>query len=179
MGWGKPGEVQLGRHGEGPQLGLMPMRPLTVRVPELVVVAAYDGIGGARRALELLDIKPVLYISIETDRGCAEVVHRAWPAAVPLHKVEDVKVSTLQAIFKKYPKLDTGLVIGGSPCQPFSALNPDRKGWDDERAGGVDDFVTLIHSCRAAGKNIKWSQMLENVASMHPDDRKGITLKMR
>jgi len=157
------------------------LKEIAHKCPEegLVVVAAYDGIGGARRALELLDIKPALYISIETDKGCAEVVHRAWPDTVPLHKVEEVKVSTLQEIFRKYPKLDTGLVIGGSPCQPFSALNPDRKGWDDERAGGVDDFVTLVHNCRAAGKHIKWSQMLENVASMHPDDRKGITLKMR
>ena len=48
----------------------------------LVLVAPFDGIGGARSALELLGIKPAMYISIETDTACNVVVKNAWPEAV-------------------------------------------------------------------------------------------------
>ena len=33
----------------------------------LVLVAPFDGIGGARRALEVLGIEPALYLSMDTD----------------------------------------------------------------------------------------------------------------
>ena len=45
----------------------------------LVLIAAFDGIGGARRALEILGIKPAMYVSIETDAECRAVVRKAWP----------------------------------------------------------------------------------------------------
>ncbi len=42
----------------------------------LVLVGAFDGIGGARRALEIVGIEPALYISIESDGDCAQVLGR-------------------------------------------------------------------------------------------------------
>lgn len=49
---------------------------------ELVLVGVFNGIGGARRALELLNIgMPDLYICIEIDGDCIEVITRAWPGA--------------------------------------------------------------------------------------------------
>ena len=49
-----------------------------------VLIAAFDGIGGARRALELLDITPAIYVSIERDEDCQKVVEDAWPEVVSI-----------------------------------------------------------------------------------------------
>eukprot|EP00973_Karenia_brevis_P023841 3287300-Karenia_brevis.AAC.1 len=50
------------------------------RNPEetLVLVSPFDGIGGARRALEILGLKPALHLSFETDLECVEIVEREW-----------------------------------------------------------------------------------------------------
>ena len=52
----------------------------------LVLVSPFDGIGGARRALEILGITPALVIAIEMDIGCVKVVKRAWLSARPSPK---------------------------------------------------------------------------------------------
>ena len=57
---------------------------------ELVLIAPFDGIGGARRSFELLGIIPALYISIENDANCATVVKRAWREAVILEDVGEL-----------------------------------------------------------------------------------------
>eukprot|EP00973_Karenia_brevis_P000974 134599-Karenia_brevis.AAC.1 len=44
----------------------------------LDLVSPFDGIGGARRALEILGLKPALHPSFETDPECVEVVEREW-----------------------------------------------------------------------------------------------------
>eukprot|EP00973_Karenia_brevis_P088292 12242736-Karenia_brevis.AAC.1 len=44
----------------------------------LVLVSPFDGIGGARRALEILGLKPALHLSFETDPDCVEIVEREW-----------------------------------------------------------------------------------------------------
>ena len=63
----------------------------------LVLVGVFDGIGGARRAIELLDIgSPGLYISIETDGNCIQVVSRAWPEA--RHMGELSKITDQQLV---------------------------------------------------------------------------------
>ena len=67
----------------------------------LVLVSVFDGIGGARRALELVDIKPAVYISIENDPRCQEVVKRAWPEVISLGSLEDVDPHELGDRLKK------------------------------------------------------------------------------
>ena len=99
----------------------------------LVVVSAYDGIGGARRALEILGITPALYIAIERDSDCVKVVESRWPGVIPLQEVESVTVGALAKILDMYPSLTTGLLIGGPPCRGFSGLNRNRKEFDDPR----------------------------------------------
>ena len=89
----------------------------------LVLVAPFDGIGGARRALEILKIPVALYISIDSDQDCAEVVKNQWPDVEigdPGELDEEVMhttVGALEDLLKQFPGLDTGLVIGGPPCQ--------------------------------------------------------------
>lgn len=86
---------------------------------DLVLVAPYDGIGGARRSLELLGLKPALYISLENDADCSEVVKREWPEVEAFERVEEASETELRQCFDQFPKgqLKKGLVIGGPPLR--------------------------------------------------------------
>ncbi len=102
------------------------MPPPKLRSPDdFVLVAPFDGIGGARVALEHLGIEPALYISIECDAHCAEVVRKHWPEALAVDTLENATPRVLQALLERAPRgiLKRGLMVGGPPCQPFTALN--------------------------------------------------------
>eukprot|EP00973_Karenia_brevis_P061898 8610003-Karenia_brevis.AAC.1 len=83
----------------------------------------FDGIGGARRALEILELKPALHLSFETDPSCIEVVEREWKDVHTLGDVSDFDEMEVKALLAFKPGLKHGLIIGGAPCQPFSGLN--------------------------------------------------------
>ena len=74
---------------------------------------------------------PALYIGIENDESCTLVVKGAWPEAVTLQNVNEVTEEVLSALLMKVADLDTGLLVAGPPCQPFSNLNDDKKGFED------------------------------------------------
>ena len=81
----------------------------------LMVVAPFDGIGGLRRALELLRLKPAVYLSIEMDEECQQVVRTHWPEAVEMDRVEKVSHELVKKIIDNHPKLKVGLIGGGPP----------------------------------------------------------------
>jgi hypothetical protein len=66
---------------------------------DLVLVGVFDGVGGAKRALELLGIATALYISIENDRDCIGVVSRAWPEVRHLGDLDKVRDQELGICF--------------------------------------------------------------------------------
>ena len=152
--------------------------PVVRKVPPaqgLVLVGAFDGIGGARRALEIVGIEPALYISIESDGECAQVVWKTWQNRMSFELVEGVSVEELQTVLATIPKLELGLVVAGPPCQGFSGLNRDRKGFKDSRSDGILQLVSLIQKLKEAGPNIEWNCLTENVASMTSTDMFDIT----
>ena len=71
----------------------------------------------------------------------------------------------------KVADLDTGLLVAGPPCQPFSNLNDDKRGFEDPRSGGIAMFVQLVTMLRRIAPHIEWSSLMENVASMSEEDR--------
>ena len=81
---------------------------------QLVLIAAFDGIGGARRALELLGITPAVYISVEIDEDCAQVVANWWPEAIRISNIDELDVPKLEELLKDHPELETGIIIGGA-----------------------------------------------------------------
>ena len=145
----------------------------------LVLIAPFDGIGGARRALDLLKIEPALYLSVDTDQDCHMVVRRAWPDAVLLGAANDLNEELLRGHLDSVPRLGRGLVIGGPPCQGFSQLNSQRKGFDDPRSNGVVAFAQLCEMVREVAPDIQWDFVMENVASMTNSDRDAISVLLK
>jgi site-specific DNA-cytosine methylase len=126
------------------------------------------------RALELLDIKPAVYISIEKDPACNEVVERAWPEVISLDNLETLDLLALGDRLKE-GSITKGLIIGGAPCQGFTRLSASRQGFEDPRSGGVAKFAELVIQLKRLAPHIEWHAMLENVASMSESDRTTIT----
>ena len=92
-----------------------------------------------------------------------------------LELVEGVSVEELQTALATIPTLELGLVVAGPPCQGFSGLNRDRKGFKDSRSDGILQLVSLIQKLKEAGPNIEWNCLTENVASMTSTDMFDIT----
>ena len=134
------------------------------------------------RALELLDIdvgRIGLYISFEIDKDCAKVVSRAWRGVEHFSDLGDVSDRELRELFESRPELRYGLVIGGFPCQPFSALNADRVGFEDPRSDTFLLMVELVERLRSMMPDILWHDLFENVASMVDADRHAITERLK
>ncbi|CAK0855058.1 unnamed protein product [Prorocentrum cordatum] len=106
---------------------------------ETGLVTVFDGIGGGRRAIEILGLVPAVHLSFEVDPAAVRVARR--------------RVSRV-------------LVVGGFPCQVFAGLNVARQGLDDPRAGLVDHMVRIVDGLRAAMPEASIDFLGENVASM-------------
>jgi len=77
----------------------------------LNILSLFDGISGARIALEKLDIPITNYFASEIDKYAIKVSKENYPDIIHLGDIRDIKASDL-------PKID--LLIGGSPCQDLS-----------------------------------------------------------
>jgi site-specific DNA-cytosine methylase len=126
------------------------------------------------RALELLNLRPAMYISIEKDPQSKEVVERAWPDVISLGSFEGLDPHELEELLSR-KSLRKGLIIGGAPCQGFTRLSTQRQGFDDPRSSGIGKFAQLVTMLGDLAPHIEWHAMLENVASMSEEDRGTIT----
>jgi site-specific DNA-cytosine methylase len=123
----------------------------------LNVVSLFDGIGGARVALDRLNI-PCNYFASEIDQHAIKVHLKNYPKTLSIGSVKDIKGS-----FFKQP---IDLLIGGSPCQDLSR-GGNKTGLSGQRSGLFFEYLRLL-------KEIKPKYfLLENVKSMkksHQDE---------
>ena len=75
------------------------------------VLSLFDGISGARIALEKLNIPITSYYASEIDKYAIQISKKNYPDIIHLGDIKDIKASDL-------PQID--LLIGGSPCQDLS-----------------------------------------------------------
>jgi DNA (cytosine-5)-methyltransferase 3A len=119
------------------------------------VLSLFDGLAGARIALDQIGIECTYYAS-ELDKYAIQIAKKNYPDIIHLGDVRDVHAKDL-------PKID--LLIGGSPCQDLSVAKSGRKGLDGDKSGLFWEYVRLLKECKP-----KWF-LLENVRSMPKGDR--------
>lgn len=100
---------------------------------KLVVLSLFDGLGGARIALDRLGM-PCEYYASEVDKNCIKVSSARFPDIVQLGDVRKIKGTEL-------PPVD--LLIGGTPCTDVSNLNLSGKGLEGEQSGLFFEYVRL------------------------------------
>lgn len=123
------------------------------------VLSLFDGLGGARIALDRLGI-PCKYYASEIDKYAISVHQKNYPDTVQIGDVTKV-------FAKDLPKID--LLIGGSPCQDLSISKENRQGLEGEKSKLFFEFVRLKNEL-----NPRYF-LLENVASMSKENRNRMT----
>jgi site-specific DNA-cytosine methylase len=130
---------------------------------KITVLSLFDGLAGARVALQSLGIE-CTYYSSEIDGPAMEVAKKNFPDIIQLGNVEDIKGADL-------PQID--LLIGGSPCQSLSGLNAFRQ---DIMQAGLKGKSKLFFEYVRILQEVKPKYfLLENVASMNEAERLTIT----
>ncbi len=113
------------------------------------VLSLFDGIAGARVALDRLNI-PVTYYASEIDKYAIKIANKNYPDIIQLGDVQSINPFLL-------PKID--LLVGGSPCVGFSVAGKGL-GFNDPRSALFFDYVRLLRYLKPT------YFLLENVASM-------------
>jgi len=113
------------------------------------ILSLFDGLGGARIALDELGVECNYYAS-EIDEYAMRVHKANYPNTIHLGDIRNIKAADL-------PKIH--LLIGGSPCQNLTMAG-DKKGLDGEKSSLFFEYVRLKKEL-----NPKYF-LLENVASM-------------
>ncbi|CAK0838916.1 unnamed protein product [Prorocentrum cordatum] len=133
---------------------------------ETALVTVFDGIGGGRRAFEILGLVPAVHLSFEVDPTAVRVARRSYPSTQHLGDVTEADPVALAALMRARGRVSRALVVGGFPCQVFAGLHVARQGLDDPRAGLVDHMVRIVDGLRTAMPEASIDFLGENVASM-------------
>ena len=134
-------------------------------VEQFILASAFDGIGGAMRAVELNELPVAAYLSSETHKPSSRVVKAAWPQVIELGDISKITLSKLREVARRFPRLTKGLKIGGFPCVELSALKAGALGLGGE-SGLFYEQIRFFKLLDEAFPCVDWEECYENVSSM-------------
>jgi DNA-cytosine methyltransferase len=112
------------------------------------VLSLFDGMSGARLALERAGVEVGNYFASEIDKPAIKVTMSNYPDTIQLGDINNYKSWDL-------PQID--FAIAGSPCQDLTRLKTDGKGLHGEKSKLFFRYVEIV--ARVKPKNF----LLENV----------------
>ena len=127
---------------------------------KIKVLSLFDGLSGARVALDRAKIRVDNYYASEVDRWAQQVSKKNYPDIVRLGDIKNIKGINL-------PQID--LLIAGFPCSDLSVAKKDRQGLAGAQSGLFYEAVRLLKECRPR------YFLMENVNSMSKADKQTIT----
>ena len=150
---------------------------ITTGDEEAGLLAVFDGIGGARRAFELMGCGLAVYLSSEADIPAMRVVQYAWPSRIDAGPIKGITGSKVASLLQPFPRLRVLYVIGGFPCKGFSSANPDARGLANQQSIFLFELVRLLRELEVemGPLQIKVRFMAECVATMKNEDRVACT----
>ena len=143
------------------------MRTLPVGLVEL-----FGGIGGGRRALEILGITPEFHVHFETNEEANRVVQTQYPDARCLGSIDNATFQMFDTLARSFVQTKYIIVTAGPPCQDVSGLNAGRAGFSGSRSS-LAMYVPRIHAhLRDAFPNVVLITLMEMVASLTEKDQR-------
>ncbi|XP_047470487.1 DNA (cytosine-5)-methyltransferase 3B-like [Penaeus chinensis] len=143
-----------------------PKRPIRV-------LSLFDGIGTGFHVLDKLGIEVEEYYASEIDEAAQNVSETNFGSRITW--IGDVTTFTDKQITELCP---IDLLIGGSPCNDLSYVNPNRKGLFDPSGTGILFFhffrAQKVIEAKNSGTHLFW--MYENVLNMPREFKKHISL---
>ncbi|CAK0842773.1 unnamed protein product, partial [Prorocentrum cordatum] len=139
---------------------------------EGVLLSLFDGIGGGRRALDMLGLSVAVYAASETDPEACRVVKYAWPDVVELGDVTKLSAQDIAKIRDRAPHVRWVLLFAGAPCVDLTRLSVDRRGLSGARSGlfyEIKRVKSLVKEVFPV--EVEVFDLIENVSSMTAEDR--------
>ena len=161
LGWIRLGEGERHRQ-QGTNDGLM-------------LVESFGGIGGARRALELLGVTPSVHVCIEKEEGARRVSAGAFPGVRHFSDIRLVCAKDLADCAGTEMHIKDIIHWGGFPCQGLSRLNANKNGMSDPRTQLVHEMNRIDAELAKAFPEAALHSAAENVASMSEEEKDQIT----
>ncbi|XP_015127121.2 DNA (cytosine-5)-methyltransferase 3B [Diachasma alloeum] len=132
------------------------------------VLSLFDGISTGLLGLQHLGFEVEAYFASEVDPD-AEIVSKVH-FGTAVTRLGDVRGITKEILSDILP---IDLLIGGSPCNDLSLVNPKRRGLHDPNGTGIlfFEYCRIKNVIEKENKNTNLFWLYENVASM-PDEYK-------
>jgi len=124
----------------------------------ITVLSLFDGLGGARIAMDRLGI-PCKYYASEINKDSIKIAMKNYPDIIQLGDITKIKGCNL-------PKID--LLTGGSPCQDLSNAKPNGEGLNGEKSKLFYEFNRLLKEIKPTFfllENVKMKQEWEEIVT--------------
>ncbi len=136
----------------------------------MLLIELFGGIGGGRRALELLQLEVAGHMSVEMNPEAQRVVIRARPAVAHYEDVKHFGKAQLMEARRKLMRIEVIVFTNGAPCQDVSGLNATRKGISGSRSRLIEEVPRVVKEAKLAFPEAEILALGENVASMLAKD---------
>lgn len=145
----------------------------------ILVISAFNGIGGAFRAYDLAGVFPSAIIAIEIDPAARRVVRGCWPYCMEANDVMLVEMAMVQHWANLFPRIREGHLWGGFPCVHLSSARSDRLNLEGEGSNLFFKLVQVIEMCEHVfGPDIPVEFVIENVFAMDVSARIEISMRL-
>ena len=142
----------------------------------IIVVSAFNGIGGAFRIYDVLGVKPMARISIEIHKDANRTTRCAWPGVEELHDINGITLDEVRRWANLWPRALELHFWAGFPCVHLSRVRAFRQNLQGDGSRlfwkllEVLDWIQQVFTPHA---EVKFC--IENVASMDEDARREIS----
>ena len=143
---------------------------------EILVISAFNGVGGAFRAYDLAGVRPMGLISIEIDKAARRVTRKAWPGAIEVVDIRLVDLAMVKEWANQFPRVKEVHIYGGFPCVHLSSVRAGRKNLAGEGSilfWNLKDLIDMC--CEVFGPTATVKFVVENVLSMDVSAREEIS----
>ena len=151
-------------------------RPIDIPV---LVISAFNGIGGAFRIYDLLGLRPAGRISIDISKEANRVCRSTWPDILELHDIMTIDEKEVRRWANCYGRVKEVHLYGGFPCIHLSSVRYMRQGLSGEGSNLFWQLLVLIQLVQrifGTFSRVKWC--VENVSSMEQDARAMISSQL-
>lgn len=143
---------------------------------DILVISAFNGIGGAFRCYDVIGLRPAGLIATEWDRAAQRVNRKAWPRTIEIGDINSVTQNTVWEWSNMFPRVSHVHLIGGFPCVHLSSARAGRLNLEGEGSRLFWKLKELIRWTEQAFHQVAVVDFLiENVFSMDVDARNQIS----
>ena len=146
---------------------------------EVLVISAFNGIGGCFRAYDLAGLRPAALVSIEIDAAARRVVRNLWPHVLEVRDIQMVNRAMIRGWANMFPRIQQVHLWGGFPCVHLTSARSDRLNLEGE---GSNLFFKLVEVIEIAEDiflpEVPVDFVIENVFSMDVSARSEISLRL-